>query len=627
MLARSWFDALKSRFTRTLNRQERRASGRPGPATRRLRMEALEDRCLLASLTVSDYTLIEGNAGTTNAVVTVRLSSPVNTSVSVKYNTANGTALAGSDYQAVSGTLNFNKGQTSKTILVPVIGDGLSEPNETFSVNLFGAKRATIADGQGVVTIVNDDPRISISDVTLKEGNSGTTNFDFTVSLSAASGQPVTVNYATADDTAAGGSDYVAKTGTLTIPAGQTSGTISVLVNGDRLGEWDETFFVNLSGPTNGFIADGQGVGTIVDDEPRMSIADWAAAEGNSGTTEFTFTVTLSDASGAPVASDEPVTVNYATADLTPDEQYWYGPGATADVDYTAKTGTLTIPVGATSGTITVLVNGDRLAESEENFFVNLSTPTGALLDYSQARGTILDDESYISIGGMSAAEGNDGTKEFTFTVTLSDAYGAPLASDAPVSVDFATADGTATILDNDYVTASGTLTIPAGLTSGTITVLVNGDLLVEYDESFVVNLSNPTNAPLSNSQAWGTIQSDDNAVLHIDSWSDWEPDPYYGGSTFFAFTVWLSAPSTETVTVNFSTSDGTAWAGSDYYATSGTLTFTPGQTSQTIYVEVFADWDYEDYETFYVNLSGASGNNALIQPGGGTGTIYDNYY
>ena len=151
-------------------------------------------------------------------------------------------------------------------------------------------------------------PLLAISDVTVLEGNTGTTSVVFTVSLSAASDQPVTVNYATADGTATVGSDYMAATGTLTIPAGQTTGTITVLVNGDRLSEPSETFVVNLSSPTNSTIADGQGVGTITDDEPRISIGDMSKKEGNSGLTAFAFTVSLS------VPYDVPVTIGYSTA-------------------------------------------------------------------------------------------------------------------------------------------------------------------------------------------------------------------------------------------------------------------------------------------------------------------------
>ena len=115
-------------------------------------------------------------------------------------------------------------------------------------------------------------PSITMSDVTVTEGNTGTRAATFTVTLSAAYGQPVTVAYATANGTATAG-DYQAGSGTLTFVPGETSKTITVLVNGDRFGEANETFFVNLSSPTNATVANGQAVGTIVDDEPRLSIA------------------------------------------------------------------------------------------------------------------------------------------------------------------------------------------------------------------------------------------------------------------------------------------------------------------------------------------------------------------
>src|SRR6185503_13540816 len=133
----------------------------------------------------------------------------------------------------------------------------------------------------------------------------------FTVSLSVAYDVPVTVDYATASGSATAGSDYQAASGTLTIPAGQTSGTITVPVNGDRLSEPDKYFFVNLSNLNFGAIADSQGFGVIVDDEPRVSISDVTKREGRKNTTSFVFTVTLS------AAYDQPVTMSYRTADGT----------------------------------------------------------------------------------------------------------------------------------------------------------------------------------------------------------------------------------------------------------------------------------------------------------------------
>src|SRR5262249_24494256 len=147
-------------------------------------------------------------------------------------------------------------------------------------------------------TILNDDqnvPLMTVADASVVEGNAGQRHVTFTVSLSAPSSVPVTVNYATANGTAAAGSDYQATSGSLTFPPGETDKTVTVSVVGDRLGEAEETFQVNLSGATNATISDSAAVGTIVDDEPRISIGDVMKAEGRKGqTTRFTFTITLS---------------------------------------------------------------------------------------------------------------------------------------------------------------------------------------------------------------------------------------------------------------------------------------------------------------------------------------------
>jgi hypothetical protein len=247
-----------------------RNTARRRPAPRRLEVEALDPRIVPASLMVSDATLIEGNAGTHYAVARVSLDVPSAHAVTVHYQTADRTAVAGSDYQAVSGKLSFARGETSKSILVPVIGDRLAEPDEAFVVKISGARGAKIADCKGFVTILDDDePRISIYDVSAMEGDSGTTPFTFNVSLSVAHDQAVTVNYATADDTAtAADHDYVAASGTLTFAPGETTKTITIQVIGDTTDLLDETFFVNLGGAsTNALIVNGHGIGNIHDDD------------------------------------------------------------------------------------------------------------------------------------------------------------------------------------------------------------------------------------------------------------------------------------------------------------------------------------------------------------------------
>jgi Calx-beta domain len=189
----------------------------------------------------------------------------------------------------------------------------------------------------------------------------------------------VTVHYDTADRDATAGSDYTAASGDVVIPAGHTSATFTVAVIGDRLPEPNETFVVNLSGPTNASIADGQGVGTIADDEPRISISDVTKREGRKNTTSFVFTVTLS------AAYDQPVTMSFQTAN---------GTATTSDNDYVAKTGTLTFNPGETTKTITIEVKGDSNKEANETLYLDLfGLSSNALFTGNRGLGTILNDD------------------------------------------------------------------------------------------------------------------------------------------------------------------------------------------------------------------------------------------
>jgi hypothetical protein len=304
-------------------------------------------------------------------------------------NTQGGSSFAATDLLNVNpqlGPLQDNGGPTRTMALLPGspaldAGDSTGAPaydqrGPGFPRVLGGAIDIGAVEGQ----TQPPPPALVISDVWLLEGNSGTTAFVFTVSLSAPSNQTVSVYYATADGSATAGSDYQSASGTLTIPAGQTTGTITVLVNGDRLGEPNETFFVNLSSATNAIIADGQGVGTILDDEPRISISDVTKKEGRKGqTTSFTFTVTLSS------AYDQAVTMSFRTVN---------GTAKTSDNDYVAKTGTLTFAPGETTKTITIEVKGDSKKEADEDFYLDLSGLSGnALFTKSRGVGTILNDD------------------------------------------------------------------------------------------------------------------------------------------------------------------------------------------------------------------------------------------
>ena len=223
-----------------------------------------------------------------------------------------------------------------------VAADLLDEADETFTLGLANALNATIADASGLGTIIDNDPlaSLSVNDMTVTEGDSGTVNATFTVALTPVSGRQVTVQYATADGSAHAPGDYAAATGTLTFAAGETTKTVSVAVNGDLLDEVDESFTLNLSSAGSATIADPQGVGTITDDDgtPSLSVNDVTVTEGNGSSVNAVFTVSLSSASG------QSVSVDYATADGS----------AIAGTDYLAASGNLVFNPGQTTRTITV---------------------------------------------------------------------------------------------------------------------------------------------------------------------------------------------------------------------------------------------------------------------------------
>ncbi|HVJ83443.1 MAG TPA: FG-GAP-like repeat-containing protein [Planctomycetia bacterium] len=225
---------------------------------------------------------------------------------------------------------------------------------------------------------------------------------------------------------------------------------------------------------------------------PAISIANNTFTEGDSGSSAGTVAVTLS----AP--SLLPVTVDFVTVADT----------ATAGADYQHASGTVTFAPGETSKTIPVVIIGDTLAEPIYEYFkVVLSNPTNGVIATAEGVCAIYSEEqpNPISISDYSATEGKNGNKKFVFTVALA------ARTDQPVTVSYATADGTATTVDNDYFGATGTLTFAPGETSKTITVNVRGDKKREPDESFFVNLSGASaNAVLADSQGVGTIVNDD---------------------------------------------------------------------------------------------------------------------
>ena len=553
----------------------------------------------LPTLSIADAAVAEG--GTAEFVVTL---TPASTeTVTVNFETADGTAKAGSDYTQTSATLTFTAGQPTKTISVSTVDDDAQESDERFTVTLRNPDGATLDDhtGEGTIRDNDDDdgggrtPELSIGDAAVQEG--GTAEFE--VTLRPASEQTVTVRYQTKNGTALAGSDYTETSGTLTFTAGQTTKTISVSTVDDDAQESDERFTVTLRNPDGGTLDDHTGEGTIRDNDdggggslPTLSVGDAAVVEGDTAT----FRVTLS------AASENVVTVSYKTKDGT----------AVAGSDYTAMAGTLRFEPSDTTKTIRVPTVDDDTPEETEAFTVELSAPSGATVADGTGTGTIRNNDDdggrtpELSIGDAAVQEG--GTAEFEVTLRP--------ASEQTVTVRYQTKNGTA-VAGSDYTTTSGTLRFEPGETTKTLRVPTVNDDTPEETEAFTVELSAPSWATVADDTGAGTITDEDEPpTLAIDD----APPVGEGGTA--EFVVRLSAVSGVAVTVSYQTVDGTAVAGSDYTKTSGTLRFEPGETTRAVAVATLIDQLMEGAEQFTVELSAPSG--ATVADDTGVGTITD---
>ena len=354
---------------------------------------------MASEISISGGQIVEKNSYHDAVSFGVTLSAPAPSGgVTVGYRTLPGTAQDGVDYAGTSGTLRFASGQTSAVIYVDVNGDTLDETDENFFVELVNPVSATLSGGvpalRAAATILDDDGlgsnlALTVSNPIVVEGNSSQQNVHFEISLSRPQTSAITIPYQTVSGTATP-SDYVPASGTLTFAPGQTTAGVDVTVLGDTVPEPAESFSLVLSPPS--FIASGingaVGQVTILDNDaaggslPSISISSPQKVEFNAYHDGMSFVVTLS----APAPSGG-VTVAYRTLPGT----------AQDDVDYIGTSGTLRFVSGQTSAVINVDVYGDTRDEVDENFFVELANPSGAVLSGGvpilRAAGTILDDD------------------------------------------------------------------------------------------------------------------------------------------------------------------------------------------------------------------------------------------
>ena len=570
------------------------------------------------TITVSSPTITEGDVGTSNLDFVVSLSSATSADVTLDYATSNGSATTtDNDYIAISNTtLTIPAGETTATISVTVNNDTSVELDETLNLDLSNiSSNAILGTTQAVGTILNNDfPQVSISNAEVQEGDSGSVDIVFNISMDVAGIGDITMEYTTSDISAIAGEDYTLGNGNLTIPEGNTTAEIRITVSGDTTPEGDETFSISLTGlSANARFEKDTALGTIRTDElPQVSISPASIDEGNSGQRQLNFGVTLS----APTVAT--TTVNYQTVDIG---------SATAGDDFVpVVNGSITIAQGDTQGVIPITINSDTTDEPDETFEVTLtavSANTELNVSAATALGTILDDDavtgggdSQVSVRNVAVREGDDGEQP----VLVFDLAVNPVDNLSDITLDYQTADDAATTSNNDYQPIPlSTLTIPAGSSSAQIAVSINGDTDIENDETLKLELGNiSSNASLTTPVAYGLIIDDDDPGqslprVSITHSSVLETDQ---DTIDMLFTVTIVEPVNSIVTVDYTTADiaptPSAIGGTDYTITSGTLTFQPNETTATITVPIVGETTIENDETFHVILSSPSTNVAL---------------
>lgn len=513
--------------------------------------------------------------------------------LTVDLTSAGGTAEDGVDYDALSLTLTFtNGGPLTHNVLVATTDDTSVEADETFAVDLSNVAGGSIGTSQGQAVIQdNDFPAVSIDDISVPEGNDAV----FTVSLDQAPVADVTVTVSTFDDTAVSPDDFTAAADVVLTfsPGGDITQQVTVATIDDSLVESSEDFFLEITDLSGGMIADGQGIGTITNNDfPSISISDSAdVTEGG----DAVFTVSLDQ---APLAGMD-LTVDVATADGTADAS-----------DYTAVSQTLTFTSSdPLTQTVAVSTTDDITVELSEDFVLDLNNPGNGSIADGQGSAIILDNDlPTVSIDDAFADEGQD----VVFTVSLDQA---PVTT---LTFTVSTTDGTATSPDDFTAIAGQTVTFdPGGALTQQISVTTVDDTDLEQNETFTVDISNPNNVNIGDGAGEGTIQTNDGPSISISDATLVSE----GQAALFTVSIDQAPLPGQDVFVDLTTMDGTAVVGADYNLLAATLTFTSNDPlTQQVAVQTVDDLTVEPDENFSVVLSNPI--NGAIADNSGEGTI-----
>lgn len=452
----------------------------------------------------------------------------------------------------------------------------------TFQVSLSGASAGvTVTRSTATVTILDNDAiDLSVAVATSPVTEGVATKVTFTVTMTGSSTSAVQVSYSTVDQSATAPTDYTATSGMLVWNPSETGAkSVDVVLIDNSIYEPTETFSFVLSSPLG---ADTMNVPsasvTIVDNDPTGFNLP-ATASVAEGTASVTVAVTL------PTPAQGSLSVSYATS----------SGAATSGLDFASTSGTLVFAPGVTTMSVTIPITDDNICELAESFTLVLSSPIGAPITADTTTVTITDNDACtVSVAAVSVAE-DVASSSVTVTASLN------LASSTVVTVNFATAGATATS-GSDFQPSSGVFTFAPGTTTATALIAIIDDAIVEGSETFNVVLSGAIGAAVTGAPFVVTILDNDVSVVSVAPSSTIEGN---SGTTPLLFTISLSAISVSPIKVTYSTSAGTATAGTDYVSVAPTVvTFAPGENLKTLSVDVNGDNSLELDETFSVVLS-----------------------
>jgi uncharacterized repeat protein (TIGR01451 family)/uncharacterized delta-60 repeat protein len=563
----------------------------------------LNDNAGVAFSTAS-YT-VNKNANNGAAVITILRNNSTIGSASVDFaTTGSGTATPGTDYTPISGTILFTDGQSSNTIAVPVINNGLVEGARTVGLTLSNPTNATLTS-PSAATLTIIDNSLAAGALTFSATNYSVAetagNATITVLRTNGSIGQISVQYTANGGTATPGLDYAPTNNTLTFGDGVTSQTFAVQVFHNPLVTGNQTVNLTLTNATGGaqILQPATVPLTIVDVDVGLSFSQpgYFVSE-----TSGNITISVLRLSG----TNGSVTVSYLTADGT----------AVNGTNYTAQSGTLSFAPGETLKTFTVPILHDPRITGNLNFSVNLTHPSapGQLVTPFSAVVTVLDVDTGLSFSTPTNSISEAGGSQLISVIRSGSTVG-------QISVTFSTSD-TNGIAGIRYVPTNGVMVFADGQNSNSFSIPIINDHLVNGDQNFSISLSNATAGAqlIVPSTEVVTIIDDDSGL----SFSSGNYSVVENGVAA-TITVIRTGVTNNTVTVNYATSDGTARAGIHYLAASGTLTFTNGQTSASFNVPIIDANIVGGSDTINVTLSNPSGTGTLVSPTAALITIFNN--